>query len=259
MFVTAGARQRPRHQAVPAGRLVRWSNMSVSCRLDPPVPASVLFTNHKLKRSQSLQRDARLLCLYLQVYRGRASRAAGAVRSVRRRCGGGALGWSGLWCAVRAGPIPIGHRDLPARPGAVRVPDVADSARTDAVGVFHWSRGSPLAPAPAKGRMVRVPCCAVLRRALRGGWRAPCGARSGTTETMGGGARRILRVLTARTAQCGRDETSMSLVRSRGLVCEERDKIGGISRDLNIAFVVAGRRGPTLALLAAWGRANQGS
>jgi hypothetical protein len=51
----------------------------------------------------------------------------------------------------------------------------------------------------------------------------------------------------------------MSLVRSRGLAREERDKIGGISRDLNIAFVVAGRRGPTLALLAAWGRANQGS
>jgi hypothetical protein len=134
--VTACARQRPRappHQASSTGMQEGWCAGPFAVipirRCRRPV--------HKLRRSHpSIIRTGHAPTSPLQVYVHRTSVTG-------RRCG--ALGWSGLvWSPlVRAGPIPIGHRDLPAFPA--RLPDVADSARTDLLGVF------PLVPRLAPG------------------------------------------------------------------------------------------------------------
>jgi hypothetical protein len=117
-------------QAVPACRKAGALVRLLSSR---SAGAVVPFTSSGALTHQSLEPDTRLLHLYKCTYTGRASRAGGVVRS-------GGLVWSPL---VRAGPIPIGHRDLPAFPA--RLPDVADSARTDLLGVF------PLVPRLAPG------------------------------------------------------------------------------------------------------------
>lgn len=160
---------------------------------------------------------------------------------VRRRCGGGALGWS---C-----PVPS-RSDTGTNPPLVRMrhecPDVADSPRADAVGVFHWSRGSPLWLRLRRRKGTdgsrTLLCCAVRSEAV--------GTQHCRWAGAGGGARsNPVASWTAPTVRTRRNVgvDGCALV---GLVCEERDEIGGVPRDVSVAFVVAGRRDPTSAPLA---------
>ena len=150
------------------------SNMSVSCHLDPPVPAasrSPALYHQSIIRTG---RDVRPLRLYKCIEGERRE-------PVRRRCGG-ALGWSLVsgapavrwWCArvVLSGPIQIGHRDQPAaRPDAARVPGRGRfAARGRGWRLPLVPRFAPVAPAPAPERDGWFAYPPVLCRALRGRW-----------------------------------------------------------------------------------------
>lgn len=204
------------------------SNMSVSCHLDPPVPAasrSPALYHQSIIRTE---RDVRPLRLYKCIEGERRE-------PVRRRCGG-ALGWSLVsgapavrwWCArvVLSGPIQIGHRDQPAaRPDAARVPGRGRfAARGRGWRLPLVPRFAPVAPAPAPERdgwfaYPPVLCCAV-----------PCAPRPLAHNIAGGpGPGAVHARIPSRLGPhrpCGRDETSVSMgARSWGSCARSATKL----------------------------------